>query len=139
MTQRIRERDGEVVLATAAMYAAYGDRAGFDAHLHPDVTIWETDQPSGLIGLPELDALRDRRGAPAPAERPVLEISDALVDRWDDQVAVIRYLLHATGIDDEMAFRVTDVLARDEAGWRIVHHHAERCVWTGAPTGPDAA
>jgi ketosteroid isomerase-like protein len=138
MTQRVRERDGEIVLATAAMYAAYGDRAGFDAHLHPDVTIWETDQPSGLIGLPELDALRDRRGTPAPERRPVLEVRDPLVDRWGDQVAVIRYLLHATGIDGEMAFRVTDVLARDGAGWRIVHHHAERCAATGGSAGPDA-
>lgn len=131
MTRRIRERDGDVVAATAAMYACLGDRAGFDAHLHQDVTIWETDQPEDLMGLVGLNALRDQRAGAAPAEPteptqpPVVEVRDAVVDRWGEEVAVIRYVLHATDSDGESSYRVTDVLVNEEQGWRVVHHHAE--------------
>ncbi|MBM7518535.1 nuclear transport factor 2 family protein [Nocardioides nitrophenolicus] len=134
MTTAIRETDGEIVRATRAMYARLGDRAGFDAHLHPDVTIWESDQPGGLIGLAELDALRDRRtsapGEPAapvaPAgPPPVVEVRDPVVDRWQE-TAVIRYVLHAEAADGESSFRVTDVLQRHGQEWLIVHHHAEQ-------------
>lgn len=117
----------EVAAAIRSLYRALGDRPAFDAHLHPDITIWESDAP-GLLGLPELDALRDERAArgasgPAPAwVRP----EQLRVDRWQD-TAVARFVLraHVPGGDDE-TFRVTDVLRRDADGWRIVHHHAER-------------
>jgi hypothetical protein len=144
MTARIRETDGEVLAATRAMYAAYGDRPGFDAHLHPDVTIWESDQPGGLIGLPELDALRDNRSPAPDAPPPVLSVLQAVVDRWGQDVAVIRYLLRAEVAGAVTEFRVTDVLAGggvdgpggegSQVSWRIVHHHAEHLI---AP--PDAA
>jgi hypothetical protein len=144
MTARTRETDGEVLAATRAMYDAYGDRPRFDAHLHPDVTIWESDQPGGLIGLPELDALRDSRSAAADAPRPVLSVLHAVVDRWGDGVAVIRYVLRAELAGAVTEFRVTDVLAGSAAdgpdgggspvGWRIVHHHAEHL--TTAPDRP---
>lgn len=117
----------EVAAAIRSLYRALGDRPAFDAHLHPDITIWESDAP-GLLGLPELDALRDERAArgasgPAPAwVRP----EQLRVDRWQD-TTVARFVLraHVPGGDDE-TFRVTDVLRRDADGWRIVHHHAER-------------
>ena len=148
MTSRIREFDGGVVAATRAMYASLGDRAGFDAHLHPEVTIWETDQPAGLIGLAELDALRDRRAPEPGAPPPVLSVVDPVVDRLGDLFAVIRYVLRAEVDEAVTTFRVTDVLVGGDpdaggpggsgagaAGWRIVHHHAERVV----PTGQDAS
>ncbi len=61
-----------------------------------------------------------------------------MVDRWGEQVAVIRYLLRAEVDGAVTTFRVTDVLTNDNVGsidhaggsdasspWRIVHHHAE--------------
>ncbi|GAB2621255.1 nuclear transport factor 2 family protein [Pseudactinotalea suaedae] len=117
----------EVAGTIRSLYRALGDRPAFDAHLHPEITIWESDAPA-LLSLAELDALRDQRAAagsrgPAPAwVRP----EQIRVDRWEDS-AVVRFVLraHVDGGEDE-TFRVTDVLRRDEAGWRIVHHHAER-------------
>lgn len=134
MTTRVRETDGAVADAVRRMYAAYPDSAQFDRHLHPDITIWESDQPGPWIGLAELTALRDRRRADvvdAPSAR--LWVDDLLVDRWIEQAAVARYVLHADTPDGHSSFRVTDVLERDPSasttggdGWRIVHHHAEQ-------------
>ncbi|WP_420112073.1 nuclear transport factor 2 family protein [Pseudactinotalea sp.] len=117
----------EVAGTLRSLYRALGDRPAFDAHLHPAITIWESDAAT-LLTLPELDALRDQR-----AERSVSGAAPAWVrpeqirvDRWDD-TAVARFVLRAHregGVDE--TFRVTDVLRRGEQGWRIVHHHAER-------------
>ncbi len=126
MTERVRETDGEVVEAVQAMYGAYGNRAAFDAHLHPEVTIWESDQPGEPIGLPELDALRDNRSAASTGPLPVLSVHGVLVDRWGTDAAVARYLLRAETPDGTMAFRVSDVFTGGPGGWRIVHHHAEQ-------------
>jgi hypothetical protein len=117
----------EVAGTLRALYRQLGNRPAFDAYLHPDITIWESDAPE-LIGLAGLDALRDERAArgasgPVPAwVRP----EQIRVDRWDES-AVARFVLraHHEGGDDE-TYRVTDVLRLDERGWRIVHHHAER-------------
>lgn len=129
MSGRSRETDGPVADAVRGMYAAYGDRAGFDAHLHPDITIWETDQPDGMIGLPELDALRDRRAdLPQPAPAATLSVHQLLVDRWGDTAAVARYLLRAELPDGVSSFRATDVFTATDDGWQIVHHHAEQLV-----------
>lgn len=117
----------EVAGTIRSLYRALGDRPTFDAHLHPDITIWESDAPT-LIGLGELDELRDeraRRGGRGPA--PAWVRPEAVrVDRWEDS-AVARFVLraHLDGGPDE-TFRVTDVLRRVAHGWRIVHHHAER-------------
>ncbi|WP_029136354.1 hypothetical protein [Nakamurella lactea] len=130
MTERVRESDGEIADAVRAMYAAYPEPARFDLHLHPAITIWETDQPGDRIGLPELTELRRRRRAVEPEPGgssnavPVLSVEDLLIDRWGDTAAVARYVLRATGTGEESAFRVTDVWDRAET-WRIVHHHAE--------------
>lgn len=117
----------EVAGTIRSLYRALGNRPAFDAHLHPDITIWESDAPE-LFTLPGLDALRDERAAgtergPAPAwVRP----EQVRVDRWDE-TAVARFVLraHHEGGADEI-YRVTDVLRRDGQVWRIVHHHAER-------------
>jgi hypothetical protein len=124
MTARTRETDGEVADAVRAMYAAYGNPARFDEHLHPDITIWESDQPGPRIGLAELTALRGRRVPDEDAPRPTLSVDDLLVDRWDATAAVARYVLRASGAGADGAFRVTDVWNFAER-WQIVHHHAE--------------
>lgn len=117
----------EVAGTLRALYRELGNRPAFDAFLHPDITIWESDAPD-LFTLAGLDALRDERaaagsGGPTPAwVRP----EQIRVDRWEDS-AVARFVLraHHEGGTDE-TYRVTDVLRRDQSGWRIVHHHAER-------------
>lgn len=118
----------DIAAVVTDLYAAYGDRARFDAHLHPELTIWESDAPTMLRGLAELDALRDSRAPAVEAAPPTsLGPEELLVGVWGD-TGLARYLLRATFADPDRAdqlFRVTDVLRRDGGRWRIVHHHAE--------------
>jgi ketosteroid isomerase-like protein len=111
------------------MYAAFvaGDRTRFDAHLHEDVTTWETHLPGPLRTRRELDTYRRNRDA--AGERPVLAAliaTDKRIDVWGD-VGVARYVLVAreSGGGPEQQSRVTDVLRCVDGDWRIVHHHAE--------------
>ncbi|MEH1100793.1 nuclear transport factor 2 family protein [Micromonospora sp. CPCC 205561] len=118
----------DLTAAITDMYRSLGDRAAFDARLHPDLTIWESDSPELLSGLPALDDLRDRRAAArGPAEAPTSVAPEGFrAESWDD-TGLVRYVLrarYATGRPDD-CFRVTDVLRRDGRDWRIVHHHAE--------------
>ncbi|ACQ78420.1 hypothetical protein Bcav_0155 [Beutenbergia cavernae DSM 12333] len=120
--------EAEVTAVVVAMYRALGDRAAFDAHLHPEITIWESDADALLHGLTALDELRDvrrERGADGPAPTSVGP-EEIRADVWGD-VAVVRYLLRATfpAPTADERFRVTDVLRREQT-WRIVHHHAEK-------------
>lgn len=111
------------------LYAALGDRERFDSHLDPQITIWESDADGMLIGLDELDRLRDERASRSAEDvQPRSVMPEELhVEVWDD-TAMARYVLRATYADDRVAtseFRVTDVLRRGSDGWRIVHHHSE--------------
>jgi hypothetical protein len=126
MSARTRESDGPVAEAVRAMYAAYPDPAGFDLHLHPQITIWESDQPGPLIGLDALNALRDHRSPDDNEPRPRLSVEDLLVDRWEGTAAVARYVLRASAPDGELSFRVSDVWDGAGGRWQIVHHHAEQ-------------
>lgn len=120
---RTRETDDAVAEVVRRMYAAYPDSDQFDQYLHPQITIWESDQPGPRIGLAELQALRDRRRqSAAEAVTARLSVEDILVDRWSDGAAVARYLLHADTPTMRTSFRVTDVFD----GLQIVHHHAEQ-------------
>jgi hypothetical protein len=125
MDERTRETTGGVADCVKQMYASYGEPARFDSHLHPEITIWESDQPGPLIGLPELDRLRGRRDA-GTEPRPQLLVEDLLVDRWGDIAAVARYVLRARTAAGDTTFRVTDVCDLVEGSWKIVHHHAEQ-------------
>lgn len=111
-----------------SLYEALGDRHRFDRHLHPDITIWESDADRMLIGLNELDQLRDARARGNEATtQPSVRPEGVQTEVWDD-TALARYALRAThpdGVATDHLFRVTDVLRRSEQGWRIVHHHAE--------------
>ena len=119
----------ELVDTIEALYQGLGDREAFDRRLHPTVTVWETADPRLLRGIAELDELRGpaipvaARTAPLPIVTPTHIVSDA----WGD-TGVVRYVLEVRA--DERSpvtetVRVTDVLRRDEHGWRIVHHHAQ--------------
>src|SRR5262249_35580367 len=110
------------------LYAHLGDRAAFDARLHPEVTVWESADPRLLRGIAQLDELRGP--AVAPEERttplPLVEPVEIVADRWGD-TRVVRYLLDvrappAQPVSERV--RATDVVRRDDSGWRIVHHHA---------------
>jgi hypothetical protein len=111
----------------ASLYAALGDRPRFDSHLDPQVTIWESADRM-LIGLDELDRLRDARALGANGDAPPAVRPDELRTQvWDD-TALAHYVLraaHPGGTAADRRFRVTDVLRRGEQGWRIVHHHSE--------------
>ncbi|MCM4082694.1 nuclear transport factor 2 family protein [Paractinoplanes hotanensis] len=111
------------------MYAAFlaGDRKAFDAHLHDDVTTWETHLPGPLRTRRELDSYRETRDA--AGERPVLDVMAATekrIDVWGD-TGVARYVLvtRDAASGEEQHTRVTDVLRCLDGSWRIVHHHAE--------------
>ena len=128
MSDRVRETAGDVESAVRQMYAGLGHPEQFDRFLHPDITIWESDQPGARIGLTELQTLRQKRSAAAKkaeSSLPQIEIDDLLVDRWGDVAAVARYVLRARTDHGVEEFRVTDVWDHDRQGWRIVHHHAE--------------
>ncbi|GIJ79189.1 SnoaL-like domain-containing protein [Micromonospora phaseoli] len=117
----------ELTTTISDMYRSLGDRSAFDTHLHPDLTIWESDADRLLHGLADLHALRDRRAAEAAGPAPVTVAPEQFhADAWGD-TGLVRYVLRARHGEDrpDTCFRVTDVLRRDDAGWRIVHHHAE--------------
>lgn len=121
----------DVTATITTMYRALGNRPAFDAHLHPRLSIWESDAPDLMHGLDALDALRDTRAAGAAAGvgsvAPTSVAPESfLVETWDG-TALARYVLRAVYADDraDECFRVTDVLRYDDFGWRIVHHHAE--------------
>jgi ketosteroid isomerase-like protein len=106
-----------------------GDRPRFDAHLVPDVTIWESHVPALMRGVAELSAYRDVRDErDGPSSLSSLSADQKLVAVFDG-TALARYRLvacSATVATAAIEFRVTDVLRHDGAEWRIVHHHAER-------------
>lgn len=141
MTHASRAADqNEVAETIRSLYRSLGNRAAFDAHLDPAITIWESDAPSLIEGLPGLDALRDERaarvraggaessggGAEQDSAPSSVAPEDIRVDSWGE-VAVARFVLRARhpSAEDEV-FRVTDVLTCADGRWRIMHHHAER-------------
>jgi ketosteroid isomerase-like protein len=123
------DADGAVTALIDDLYAAVlaGDRARFDRHLAPDVTIWESHVATMMHGVDELTAYRDARDErDGPSTLVSLTADDKLFEVFDG-VALARYRLVAGTDDAEVEFRVTDVLRDDGVeGWRIVHHHSER-------------
>jgi ketosteroid isomerase-like protein len=121
--------DGAVTALIDDLYAAVlaGDRARFDRHLAPDVTIWESHVDTMMHGVDELTEYRDARDErDGPSMLVSLTADDKLVEVFDG-VALARYRLVAATGDADVTFRVTDVLRDDGVdGWRIVHHHSER-------------
>jgi len=111
------------------LYRGLGDRAAFDARLHPDVTVWESADPRLLCGINQLDELRgpavaevDRK-APLPSVVPV----DIVAENWGE-TGLIRYVLEVRSSVGEPLIdrvRVTDVLRKSDSIWAIVHHHAQ--------------
>lgn len=106
------------------MYEAYdaGDRAGIDALLTTDATIWDSVEPALIVSRQQLDKVRDARPTDGPLETG-LRAYDEVIDVWGD-TALARYLLRVDFEEGEPEIvRTTTVLRRSSAGWHIVHVH----------------
>lgn len=129
MTEHLTGDAAEVWAAINAVYAAFlaGDPVAADAHLHPDVTIWDSEHVPLVVGLDGLEALRAAR--PAAGEGPrvrAIEAGDPVVDVWDD-VALLRHTLVVRfhgGHPDETV-RNTSVWRRVGGRWLAVHNHED--------------
>ena len=119
--------------ATRDIYAGFlaGDRARIDSHLHPDATMWDTDEPELIRGAAELTALRERRPAgddPAAGTAVVaLDAVDPVIDVWGDVAlarhwVTVRFAGDATPPQD---VRVTTVWRRVAGRWLAVHNHED--------------
>lgn len=111
------------------LYRALGDRAAFDARLHPEITVWESADPRLMRGIAELDELRGPAIAPEDRSTPLPLVvpTQIVADAWGD-TGVVRYLLEVRESEQSPILetvRVTDVMRRGENGWHIVHHHAQ--------------
>ncbi len=116
----------EVLAGIRDMYDAFlaNDRSRFDSHLDGGCTTWENHFPH-LMSRAELDDFRDRR---TDAERPVLEVMEVAplrVEAWGDSAFAAYHLVTRVPGGADVTTRITDVLARIEGDWRIVHHHAQ--------------
>ena len=119
-------------LATLDIYAGFlaGDRPRIDAHLHPDATLWDTDEAELIRGRAQLDAARDRRpadGAAGSARVVALDAVDPVVDVWGD-VALARHWVTVRFADDAAPpqdVRVTTVWRRVDREWLAVHNHED--------------
>nr|WP_240895253.1 DUF4440 domain-containing protein [Kineococcus siccus] len=110
------------------VYAGYltGDPARGDAHLHPDVTLWDSAADPLVRGLDGLARLRAQRppaaGGPAVT---AIEASEPLLDVLGD-TAVLRHRLTvrlAGGPDEHV--RNTSVWVRHDGRWRMLHNHED--------------
>lgn len=111
------------------LYRGLGDRAAFDARLHPDVTVWESADVRLLRGIGQLDELRGPAIAEADRETSLPSVApvEIVADNWGE-TGLIRYVLEVRPSLGEPLIdrvRVTDVLCKSDAGWVIVHHHAQ--------------
>lgn len=120
----------QVWAAMTAIYDGFlaGTPATEDALMHPDVTIWDSAEPTMVRGLVGLQRLRASR--PAGEQGPTvvaLDATDPVIDVWGD-VALVRHLLRVRFADpaqpDEV-IRNTSVWRRIEGRWLAVHNHED--------------
>ncbi len=137
MTESLVDQPGEAAqriwAATLDIYAGFlaGDRARVDAHLHPDATFWDTDEPELIRGRAALDAARDRRPAdddPAGTAAVVaLDAADPVIDVWGE-VALARHWVTARFAGDaarSQDVRVTTLWRLVGETWLAVHNHED--------------
>ncbi|NUT43917.1 MAG: SnoaL-like domain-containing protein [Thermoactinospora sp.] len=111
-----------------AMYDAYarGDRAGVDALLHPECTIFDSASPELITSRAQLEAVRDARPASGPASGPAetgVTPGEPVIQEWAD-TAVAAYVLRVDFAHGEPELvRTSAVLRRDQGRWLIAHVH----------------
>ena len=115
--------------AVQEMYAAHiaGDRGPSARYLHPDMTLWDSDEVPLVHGTAGLEALRDRRPQGPDAPRvTAIEAVDPVIDVWGD-VALCRHVLvvHSTGGAPPQTVRNTGVWRRHADGWKLAHNHED--------------
>ena len=97
-----------------------GDRAGIDARIASDATIWDAFHEPLLRGKAQRDARP--AGAPMPA---ALHASEPVFDVYGD-VAVVRHRLTAELADGtQLHIRNSGVWRRDGERWQCVHNHED--------------
>ncbi len=115
--------------AVQEMYAAHvaGDRGPSARYLHPDVTIWDSEEVPLVRGTAGLEALRDRRPAgPGVPRVTAIEAVDPVIDVWGD-VALCRHVLTVRFSDGAppQTVRNTGVWRRGADGWQLAHNHED--------------
>lgn len=105
-------------------------RARIDAHLHPEATLWDSEEAELIQGRAALDAARDRRPAVADAAGAssvvvALDAADPVIDVWGD-VALDRHWVTVRFADDAAVpqdVRVTTVWRLVDGVWLAAHNH----------------
>jgi ketosteroid isomerase-like protein len=105
-----------------------GDSTAVDALMHPDVTIWDSEEPAMATGLVELQAVRTRRPVDPGAPKVIaIEASDPVIDVRGD-IALVRHLLTVQFSPDDVPdqhVRNTSVWRRVDGQWLAVHNHED--------------
>lgn len=108
---------------------------GIEAHMHPDVTVWDVFTPQLIQGTAERQKFHADDQAQMQARGALtLTIEDPIVDAWND-TAIARYYLEYDYQPPNPAHgrvRITSVFRKVDERWLIVHHH-EGLVPTGIP------
>jgi ketosteroid isomerase-like protein len=127
---------GDAAAVWAGMNAVYQGFLGgapdlADAHLHPDVTIWDSAHAPMVFGLRGLAALRAARAATtgsgeASTAVAGIEATEPVVDVWGD-VALLRHVLRVrfAGDTPDETVRNTSVWRRVDGRWLAVHNHED--------------
>lgn len=113
-----------------SMYAGFltGDRARTDAHMHPEITVWDTVVRDIADGLVDYNALRAAR--PTDPDQPriaTITCHQPIVSVWGD-TAVMRHTLEADYVDDAAPHefvRASSAWRRVGGDWMLVHSHED--------------
>jgi ketosteroid isomerase-like protein len=105
-----------------------GDSAAVDLLMHPDVTIWDSEEPVMASGLAELRAIRTRRPVDPGAPKVVaIEATNPVIDVWGD-IALVRHVMRVRFSPDDVPDQVvrnTSVWRRVDGNWLAVHNHED--------------
>lgn len=124
--------DHAAVLAVIhSMYANYmsGDRAGIDAVLDDGFTMYDSAHTPLITGFDELNAVRASRPSADGPPAEILTEYDVRVSVTGD-IAIAAYMLRVDfpaagpGVAPEIC-RVTAVMRRVDASWRVIHLHED--------------
>ena len=127
----------EVWAVIASIFRAFEEHRpdGIEAHMHPDVTVWDVFTPQLIQGTAERAKFHKDDQAQMQARGPLsLKIEEPVVDAWDNS-AIARYYLEFDYQPPNPAsgrVRITNVFRKIDGRWLIVHHH-EGLVPTGVP------
>jgi ketosteroid isomerase-like protein len=127
----------EVTAVINGIFQSFEDHSpdGIEAHMHPDVTVWDVFTPHLIQGTAERQKFHEADQAQMQARGELsLKIEEPVVDAWND-TAIARYYLEYDYAPPNAAkgrVRITNVFRKVDGRWLIVHHH-EGAVPTGIP------